>query len=154
MSISTKLQSYLDRRGVWYEKIPHARALSAAQAAHAAEIDDDQMAKAVLVRAGEEYMVAVVPASRHVRFDELQRWLGRPVRLADEDESASLFPDCELGAIPPVGRAFDLETVMDESLTAAEDIYFEAGDHRTLVHMHADDWRKLMKDTPRTAFSV
>lgn len=154
MSISPKLQSYLDRRGVWYEKVPHVRAMGAAEAAHAAEVDDDRMAKAVLVRAGDEYMLAVVPASRHVRFDQLQRWLGKPVRLAEEDESVSLFPDCELGAIPPIGRAFDLETVMDESLNVADDVYFEAGDHRTLVHMRADDWRKLMKDSPRSAFSI
>jgi len=154
MSISPKLQSYLDRRGVWYEKVPHARAMGAAQTAHAAHIDDDCMAKAVLVRAGDEYILAVVPASRQVRFEELQRWLGKPVRLAEEDESVSLFPDCDLGAIPPVCGAFNLETVMDESLNGADDVYFEAGYHRTLVHMHAEDWRKLMKDAPRSAFSI
>ncbi|MGQ0532757.1 MAG: aminoacyl-tRNA deacylase [Caulobacteraceae bacterium] len=154
MSISPKLQSYLDRRCVQYEKVPHTRALSAVQAAHAAEIDDDRLAKAVLVRAGDEYMLAVVPASRHVVFDQLQRWLGKPVRLAEERESEDLFADCDLGAIPPVGSAYGLETVMDDSLVDAEDIYFEGGDHRTLVHMRAADWRKLMKDTAHGAFSA
>lgn len=154
MSISPRLRSYLDRRGCRFEEIPHARAKSAAQAAHVAHIDDDLMAKAVLVRAGEDYMLAVVPASRQVRFDRLQHWLGRPVRLAEEEESASLFADCDLGAIPPIGEAFNLETVMDESLLDADDIYFEGGDHKTLVHMAANDWRKLMRDRPCGAFSA
>ena len=125
-----------------------------AQAAHAAHVSDGKVAKAVLVRAGDGYMLAVVPASRQVRFERLQAWLGQPVRLAEEDESVSLFPDCDLGAIPPVGGAFGLETVMDESLSEADDVYFEGGDHRTLVHMDADEWRKLMKDSPRSAFSI
>jgi Ala-tRNA(Pro) deacylase len=154
MSISPRLRSYLDRRGFHFDEVSHARATNMAQAAHAAHINDGQVAKAVLVRAGDDYMLAVVPASRQVRFDRLQSWLGQPVRLAEEDESVSLFPDCDLGAIPPIGGAFGIETVMDESLSEPDEIYFEGGDHRTLVHMNADEWRKLMKDSPRSAFSI
>lgn len=153
MAISPRLRSYLDRRGFNFDEVPHHRAMSAAQTAHAAHIDSDHMAKAVLVSTGGGYMLAVVPASRQVRFDRLQQWLGQPVRLAEEDESESLFADCELGAIPPIGEAFNIETVMDESLNDADDIYFEGGDHRTLVHMRADAWRKLMKDRPCGAFA-
>jgi Ala-tRNA(Pro) deacylase len=154
MSISPRLRSYLDRRGLQFEEIPHARAMCAVHAAKAAQVAREQVAKAVLVQAGDNYMLAVVPASRQVRFDRLQSWLGRPVRLAEERESEDLFADCDLGAIPPVGGAYDLETVMDDSLLDADEVYFEGGDHRTFVHMYAKDWRKLMKDTAHSAFSV
>ena len=128
--------------------------MNAAQAAAAAHVMRDRVAKAVLVQAGDNYMLAVVPASRQVLFDRLQTWLGRPVRLAAERESEDLFGDCDLGAIPPVGDAYNVETVMDDSLVDADDIYFEGGDHRTLVHMRAEDWRKLTKDTAHGAFSA
>lgn len=154
MSMSPRLRSYLDRRGLSFEEVRHAPAKCAAQAAQAAHVDRNCVAKAVLVRAGEDYMLAVVPASRQVRFDRLQRWLGRDVRLAQERESATIFADCDLGAIPPVGGAYDLETVMDESLLGADEIYFEGGDHRTFVHMHAAEWRRLMKDTASGAFAA
>jgi Ala-tRNA(Pro) deacylase len=155
MSISPRLRSYLDRRGLSFEEIAHAPSKSAAQTAETAHIDRDKIAKAVLVNAGGDYMLAVVPASRHVMLESLKRWLGRDVRLADEQESVPLFADCDLGAIPPVGEAYNLETVMDESLmTPEEDVYFEGGDHRTLVHMHAGDWRRLMKDAACGAFTV
>ncbi|MGD9980650.1 MAG: aminoacyl-tRNA deacylase [Hyphomonadaceae bacterium] len=154
MSISPRLQTYLDRRGVDYEKVPHKRALGAAQTAQVAHVGDDHMAKAVLVQAGEQYMLAVVPASRHVQFEALQRWLGKPVRLAEERESEELFGDCDLGAIPPVGGAYNLETVMDDSLMDGGDVYFEGGDHRTLVHMRGEDWRKLMRDAAHGVFSA
>ena len=154
MSISPRLRSYLDRRGLHFDEVPHDRTMSAAEAARAAHVANDQVAKAVLVQAGDNYILAVVPASRQVRFDRLQSWLGRPVRLAEERESEDLFADCDLGAIPPVGGAYNLETVMDDSLLDAEDIYFEGGDHRTFVHMNAKDWRKLMKDTAHSVFSA
>ncbi len=154
MSISPRLRSYLDRRGLKFEEVPHAPAKSAVQTADTAHIDRDRLAKAVLVRAGADYMLAVVPASRHVLLDSLKRYLGRDVQLAEERESEPLFADCDLGAIPPVGEAYNLETVMDECLLTADDVYFEGGDHRTLVHMHAEDWQKLMKDNARGAFSA
>jgi Ala-tRNA(Pro) deacylase len=154
MSISPRLRSYLDRRGLSFDEVPHEPAMNMARTAQAAHVDGRHVAKAVVVRAGDDYMLAVVPSSRQVEFERLQRWLGKPVQLAEEDDTVSLFPDCDLGAIPPVGGAFDLETVMDESLSDADDIYFEGGDHRTLVHMRADAWRKLMKDSPRAAFSA
>jgi Ala-tRNA(Pro) deacylase len=128
--------------------------MSAAQAAETAHLARSQVAKAVLVRTGDNYMLAVVPASRQVLFDRLQNWLGRPVRLAEERESEDLFADCDLGAIPPVGDAYNLETVLDNSLVDVDEIYFEGGDHRTFVHMRAPDWRKLTKDTAHSAFSA
>lgn len=154
MSISPRLRSYLDRKGLSFDEIRHDPKMSMAQTAQAAHVNGRQVAKAVLVRAGDGYLLAVVPASRQVEFERLQNWLGKPVRLAEEDETVTLFPDCDLGAIPPVGSAFELETVMDESLNEADDVYFEGGDHRTLVHMRADAWRKLMKDSPRATFSA
>lgn len=154
MPISPRLRSYLDRRGVSFEEVSHARAMSAAQAAEAAHVDGGQVAKGVLVRAGGDYMLAVLPASQHVAFDRLKRWLGRDVRLADESETAPIFADCELGAIPAVGAAYDLETIVDDRLLSDGDVYFEAGDHKTLVHVQAEGWRKLMKDNAHSAFSA
>jgi Ala-tRNA(Pro) deacylase len=152
MTISPRLKSYLDRRGVEFDEVRHEEEMHVNRAARAAELDGDQVAKAVVVRSGEEYMLAVVPASRHVRLDDLEAWLGREVRLAAEPEIEPLFADCALGAIPPIGDAFGLETMVDDRLLATDDIYFEGGDHRTLVHVAAGDWRRLMKNAAHGAF--
>lgn len=154
MTISARLKSYLDRRGVAFDEVRHQEEMHANRAARAADLDGDQVAKAVVVRSGEEYMVAVVPASRHVRLDDLEAWLGRDVRLADEPEIGPLFADCAPGAIPPIGDAFGLETVVDGRLLDLDDVYFEGGDHCTLVHVAAGDWRRLMKEAAAGAFST
>lgn len=154
MAISQELRSYMDQCGVTFEEVPHAHTLQAAKAAEASHISGKRVAKAVLVRVGDGYMLAVVPSSKQVRFDELGRMLGRDVSLADEQESVTLFSDCALGALPPIGAAFGLQTVLDDELLAADDVYFEGGDHRTLVHVHGADWRRLVRDAGHCAFSA
>ena len=66
--------------------------------------------------------------------------------LATEPELAGLFPDCEVGAIPPIGAAYGLRTLMDTRLGKEPEVYFEAGDHESLIKVSAEAFRTLMAD--------
>lgn len=154
MTISTKLRTYMDRCGVAFEEVPHAFAFQPSKAAEATHIPGKRVAKGVLVRAGDDYLLAVVPSSKQVALGHLGELLGRDVRLAEEHESVPLFEDCDLGAMPPIGAAFGLVTVLDDSLMASDDVYFEGGDHRTLVHVGGGDWRRLLSDAGHCALSA
>jgi Ala-tRNA(Pro) deacylase len=154
MTISTKLRNYMNRCGVAFEEVPHEFVVQSAKAAQATHVPGRHVAKGVLVRAGDEYLMAVVPSSRRVALGRLRHWLGRDVRLAEELESVPLFEDCALGAMPPVGAAFGLETILDEDLGKSEDVYFEGGDHRTLVHVAGSDWRRLHGEAARCPLSA
>lgn len=148
MGIAITLQQYLDDRALPYDVVVHKRTLSASATAHAAHVPEDNLAKGVLIKRRDGYMLAVVPASQHVELAELGEWLDQPVGLATEDEVASLFSDCAPGSVPPVAAAYGLRCVVDDSLEGLDDIYFEGGDHETLVHMHGRDFRRLMARVP------
>jgi len=75
-------------------------------------------------------------------------WLVLPIVLASETEASTIFGDCELGSVPPVAGAYDLMAVIDDSLEGSNDIYFEGGDHRTLVHLTGGNFQHLMQDVP------
>lgn len=154
MSISPKLRGYMDRCGTRFEEIMHEPVAEMARAAELAHVPGRQVAKAVLVQAGDEYMLAVLPSSKHVGFDFLKQWLARDVSLAEEHTTAALFPDCELGAIPPVGAAFGLKTIIDDGIPMDRDVYFEGGDHSTLIHVNAENWHRLQKGAGHFAFSI
>ena len=88
--------------------------------------------------------MAVVAAPQHVDLSNIHRVTGRPKgRLATEDEIRRLFPDCEVGAMPPIGWIYDLPLYMDQEFRDHEDIYFQAGNHVELVKMRFDDYEKL-----------
>ena len=82
----------------------------------------------------------------------LRQQFGHAVVLASEAELADLFPDCETGAVPPLGTAWGVDTFVDESLLAEAEVYFEAGDHESVVRVSGDQFEKLLENAERGYF--
>jgi len=145
MSMSARLKGFLDEHQILYSVMAHTTAYTAQGAAVTMQISGNELAKTVVLRAGEEMILAVLPAPNHVRLDKLAAELGKPVRLASEQEFSDLFPDCELGAMPPIGSLYNLAVYVDESLAADEEIVFNAGTHRDAIRMKYRDFVGLAK---------
>lgn len=144
MFVSHTVMSYLDRLGVEHDIVTHRHTACSSETAHAAHIERSQLAKAVLMRGPHDYVLAVIPASRHVNPIAMQHLLGGgEVSLADEDEMPFIFRDCETGAVPIVGSAYGVKTLFDDELFALRDVYFEAGDHEHLVHLKREEFARL-----------
>jgi Ala-tRNA(Pro) deacylase len=157
VTISATLQRYLQGRGVRYEVLTHPLTSSSAETAQSAHISGDRIAKTVVLRDGDAadgYLLAVIPASHHLNLAMLHSWLGRSVALASEQEVGKLFPDCDLGAIPPIGEAYGLDVVLDDSLAGLGEVCFEGGDHRSLIKVGGDQFRDLLSGARRGRFST
>ena len=153
MTIAKKLQDYIDREGIAYDTVPHHRTATTSQSAQAAHVPGSRLAKTVVVHHETGYVLAVVPSTHRIELTTLQEVMDRRLGLASEDEVSTLFSDCDEGAAPPVGKAYNVPVIMDESLGNANDVYFEGGDHRTLVHVTGPNFRTLMKDAQVARFS-
>jgi len=144
MAIAYTVEQYLNLHHVPYQVVSHPRAVTSLKTAEAANIRPDLLAKAVLLEDEQGYVVAVLPATHHIKLNMLRRQMGRNIRMASEDEIAELFTDCEIGAIPALGPAYGIETVWDESLVGQSGIYFEAGDHEELIRVSADGFVDML----------
>jgi Ala-tRNA(Pro) deacylase len=153
MTIARRLRQYLESEGIDYDTREHVRTATSSRSAEAAHVSGEQLVKSVIVHHEQGYVVAVAPSTHRVELATLQGILNMRLGLATESEIAKLFDDCELGAIPPVGAAYGLAVIIDESATHLPDVYFEGGDHATLVHVRGDAFDRLMKDAPRHRFS-
>ncbi len=153
MSIGRKLKEYLSDARVEYDLVEHPRTESSSRTAQAAHVPGDCLAKGVVLHHDNGYMLAVVPSTHRVEVGSLEQAFGCNLNLATEPEIADLFDDCRLGAIPPTGAAYDVATVVDESLAAQPEVWFEGGDHRTLVRVSGDGFRKLMAEARHVQFS-
>ena len=154
MGIAMKLKDYLNANETRYELLNHSHSGSSMQTAKASHVPAQCLAKAVVLEDDTHAVIAVLPASRRLSLDEFRASNGRAFRLAPETELKYLFKDCEPGAVPPVGGAYGVETVWDDSLMEQSETYFEAGDHETLVHMSTRDFIDLMKGARHMAFSL
>jgi Ala-tRNA(Pro) deacylase len=154
MAIALTFQKYLATKNVLYDIVAHAPTKSSMRTAEACRISGDRIAKAVVLRDEYGYVLAILPASNHIRLDDLRTQLGLDVELAAEYEIEELFDDCLPGAIPPAGECYGLDTMVDDSIEDQPEVYLEAGDHETLVHMSHAQFASLTATARHGCFSV
>ena len=153
MSIASGVINYLVDRHVDFDVVDHPHSATSLETAQSAHVPGDRLAKSVLLEDDRGYLLAVLPASCRVDLGELHRLTSRNLGLATEYELCALFEDCEPGAVPVLGPAYDLETLVDDALAEQSDIYFEAGDHEQLIHVSAEAFDSLMAGARYTHFS-
>jgi Ala-tRNA(Pro) deacylase len=143
MAIAITLQEYLLNHQSEYEVIDHLRTDSTLRTAEVVHIPGDKMVKSVLLGDDESYLLAVVPATHNIRLKKLSKMTGRSLTFITENELQQAFADCEIGAVPPVGRPYGIDTLVDATLLDQTDLYFESGDHRKLIHMSGVAFQEL-----------
>ncbi len=145
MSVLKRLKEYLDENNIRYVSIDHTPAYTGQELAESVHISGKEIAKTVILKAGGSYMMAVLPASRKINFDYLEEQIAaKGLRLAQEDEIKDLFPDCEVGAMPPFGNFYDIPVYAASALSEDEEIVFNAGTHTDAIRMSYNDYIRLV----------
>ena len=153
MGIAITLAQYLAERGVKYDVVGHPHTATASESARTSHIPLDRLAKAVVLKGGNGFAVAVLPAASHIQFSQLREQLGADVDMASEEQIEELFHDCEPGAVPALGAAYGLKVIVDDSLASEPEVYFEGGDHASLVHVSGSTFRELLADARHARFT-
>jgi len=139
-----RFEEFLGTHGAKCERIEHREGFTAQEEAAAAHVSGWSWAKVVIVKEREGLAMAVLPACCAIDMDRLKGLIGRgEIRLASVEELLKTFPGCELGAIPPFGRLFELPTFVEEGLVNQRDITMPVGDHRSAIRMRATEYLRL-----------
>ena len=139
------LKKFLDEHHIKYVVISHSPAYTAQEVAASAHVRGKELAKTVMLKVDGHLAMAVLPASRHIDFELLRKAVGaRTVGLASEREFKGLFPECEVGAMPPFGNLYGLKTYVADALAEDDTIAFNAGTHTELIRMPYRDFARLV----------
>lgn len=145
MTILKKLKDYLEKNGVSYEVGFHSEVFTAQEIAAAQHVPGKEMAKVVMVKADGKMLMLVLPASYQIDMKKLKKVLkAKKIGIAKEKQFEELFPDCEVGAMPPFGNLYNLEVWVDQVLTEDASIVFQAGNHIETVKIKYSDYAKLV----------
>lgn len=148
MRCRERLEAYLRENGVPFQTRHHPRAITAQEVAAIEHIPGKMLAKVVMVSTNGEMAMLALPASRQVDLRLAGEVLGAgEVRLSEENEFESAFPDCEVGAMPPFGNLYDLPVYVEESLAEDETIVFRAGTHTDTMSVSYEDFERLVQPT-------
>ena len=146
MPIESMLERLLQRNRTEYARSVHPQAYTARQVAFEESISPHRMAKTIVFNSDSGFGMAVIPADMYVDWLELRFIAGLGyTRLATEEELRRLFPDCEVGAMPPFGNLFGLPVFVDANLAEMEVIGFNAGTHQDLVYMRFEEFKRLAR---------
>ncbi len=141
-----KLKEFLDRNGVKYVSITHSPAFTSQEVAESAHIKGRDFAKTVIVDLDRQLAMAVLPANRKIVLQDLRDVTGSDrVKFASEEQFHQLFPECEVGAMPPFGNLYGMEVFVADSLAHEEEIAFNAGSHTEVIKLAYADFERLVK---------
>ncbi len=145
MSVLKRLKEYLDSKKVAYEVLAHGKTYTAKELAQSLQVPGKDLAKVVILNLGGRFVMTVLPANWKVDLHRLRDiFQTHQVRLATEEEVRGLFPDCELGAMPPFGNLYGLEVYVDQSLGEDAEIVFPAGTYSEAVRLRYQDFANLV----------
>ncbi len=146
MTCRERLERWLDVSGVKYEVTVHPIAYTAQEIAASEHLTGYEVAKVVMATVDGRVVMLVLPAPHRVDLDRLRRALGaRSLRLAEEKEFANLFPDCDVGAMPPFGNLYGISVYVEPSLAACPEIIFNVGSHRETMKVAYADFERLVR---------
>lgn len=142
--LSQNLKEYLEKTKAWYEVRHHPPTMTAEELAQRENVDGHQVAKVVILKEDGRYFMMVLPASYFINIAEARRMTGHPnLHFAPESELKQAFPDCELGAMPPMGNLYNMPVYAEKDLTTDDEIEFNAGSHEDAIRMKYQDWERL-----------
>ncbi|MEI6639264.1 MAG: YbaK/EbsC family protein [Chlorobium sp.] len=140
-----KLREFLDSHAVRYFVVSHSPAYTAQEVAASAHVPGKELAKTVVVTIAGTLAMVVLPASRQLDFTLLREFCGtQEVELASEKEFVDIFPECEIGAMPPFGNLYGMEVYVSEELEEDDAIAFNAGAHTELLRLSYDSYKRLV----------
>ena len=143
-----KLKDFLDTNDVRWVSIKHSPAFTAQEIAASAHIPGQEVAKTVMVKIDGEMAMAVLPATKMLSLSLLKEVAGaEKVEIATEAEFKDIFPQSEVGAMPPFGNLYDMKTYVAESLAVDEEIAFNAGSHTELLRVSYKDYERTVQPT-------
>ena len=145
LKIPKQLIDCLKENKVDYEILHHPEAVTAQRIAQAEHVKGRRHAKIVMVKSGEQHLMTVLPADHQIDLKKLKKAVGKAVSLDTEQEFKPLFPDCAVGAMPPFGNLYGVQTYVDKSLSQEEYIVFEAGTHTDAIKLSYRDYEKIAK---------
>jgi Ala-tRNA(Pro) deacylase len=147
MPLSKRVRQLLHQEGVDYKVLSHEEAFSSQEVAAESNVSGWKLAKVLVMRRGDgTYCMIVLPAPAHLALARYRKEMeDSDADLASELELRHLFPDCELGAMPPFGSLYGMTVSVDMCLAHGGDFFFQAGNHHQIVRMRYEDFDRLVR---------
>jgi Ala-tRNA(Pro) deacylase len=146
-TVFERLSELLTQAGVPFTVTRHAAVFTSEEAATVRGAPLSSGAKALVIKAGDGFVLLVIPADRKLDSKKARAALGqKSIRFATREEVGEVT-GLQPGAIPPFGSLFGLRTLVDPALGLNSAINFNAGDHAISIQMSFGHYEEVERPT-------
>ena len=146
MSVALKIKELLEKEEISYQVLEHNLAYTALEIAEKVHLPGHQVVKSIVINGDGKWMLCVLPSTHKIDFEKLKKAFSlKEASLANEGKVASLFPGCDVGAMPPFGQLAGLQVYVDTDLHENETIAFNAGTHTDMLKIKFKDYLRIAK---------
>lgn len=143
--LETKVTKFLDKAKVKYKTLEHKVVYTAHDAAQTTKKKLNEIAKVVLVKADQEFVLIVLPGGKYVDFGGIKKALkAKKVAMASEKDITK-YLKTKVGLLHPFGSEYNLKTLLDSGMAKAKKMLASAGTYTHSVEIALKDFEKLIK---------
>lgn len=129
--VYSKIKNYFTTNNIIYREIKHDPGASAEDYHKALGCRYEQQLKSLLLKIyenGKEYFVVLtIPAQKRADFETIKTAMNAiKVRMATQEE-LKVNTGCSYGELPPLGKIFNLQLIMDKDFLIEQETFMNAG---------------------------
>ncbi|MEA3357474.1 MAG: YbaK/EbsC family protein [Patescibacteria group bacterium] len=146
MSVN-RFKQFLQKNQIGIEVIESNESTRTAQeAADVHGVPVSNIVKSLLVKAGEDFYIFLVPGDKRLDMDEVKkRFRVSSVRMASADEVKSIT-GYSIGGVPPFGHEKDLKVFVEEGFVKESAIVAAAGSANAVFKTRVGELVEILKD--------
>jgi len=140
-----QITNFLKSNNVSYKETEHEPVYTSEQAARVRGISMGQAAKSLLLKSGDDFILAVLPGNRKLNTKKLRNLLkAKDLHFATPEEVKSIM-GCEIGACYPFGNLIGVPVYVDIAVSKNSSIFTNPGVHNRTMEIRWRDVYSLVK---------
>ena len=141
-----RLRTFLDDNQIHYDTVKCTTTDPVETLVSVTNVPEKGIAKTVIVKTDGKFIMLVEPISVETDLPRWQELMGcKEIKFATEEEVEDLFGELELDSLPAFGNLFNMDVVVDDSLSVGDMIACGTGTSTELIKLAYEDYVKWVK---------
>lgn len=154
MAVCKKLINFLEKNKVEYKILRHKTVYTAFDKSKTLKVDPKIVGKTLIIKGDKDLKVVLISANKNLDLKKFKKFgKFKKVELVSEKLIKQKFKGAKVGAIPPFGNLWKIETFVDRSLLREKEIILNGGDYNFSISLKANELKKLIPDLRIGSFS-
>lgn len=142
MPLTKKLENFLKKHKIKYQILNHKTVYTAFDKSQTLKVSPKKVVKTLILKIDKNLAFVLIPGDKKLDLRKVKK-LGKNVSLATEKLLQRKLKGTKVGAVPPFGSLWKLQTFGDKLLKKQKEIIVNGGDWQTSLLISPKELEKI-----------